>query len=265
MMRRAEDRLRSQRGFTLIELLISLTIGLIILGAAASVYVTTVVNSGASISASRLNQELGTLMSVMVQDIRRAGYWRDAASNPIQNPFNTADVTALAVRPSVADPTGVGSSGQCVLYAYDSNDSGSLDSENLFGFRLNNGVVEMRLGGLNTNVRHDYCSNVGDDWQPVTDPNLVRVTNLTFDTQDSTAPSTCLNTREPDGLDNGGGSGVDDDREYDCYDTAADTGNITVETRQILISIEGELVNDSAVRVSLNQRVRVRNDLVRKR
>ncbi|SHG14270.1 type IV pilus assembly protein PilW [Microbulbifer donghaiensis] len=260
-------RLEQQRGFTLVELLISLTIGLVVLGAASSVYVTTVINSGASISASRLNQEMTTLMSVMVQDVRRAGYWRDAASDPTQNPFNTVDVTALSVRPSVADPNGISTSGECILYAYDSNNNGTLDDGNIFGFRLNNGVVQIRLRSSATNARHDYCNNTGDVWEDVTDGNLIRITNLTFDTDDATAPSTCLNIREPDGLDNGGDSGVDDDREYDCYDSVptAASGDITVETRQIAIAVTGELVNDSDVRMSVSQTVRVRNDLVRKR
>lgn len=262
-------KLNGQRGFTLIELLISLTIGLIVLAAASSFYVTTVTNSSSSISASRLNQELSTLMSVMVQDIRRAGYWRDAASDPTQNPFNTVDVTALTVRPSIGDPTGVSASGECILYTYDSNDNGTLDDENIFGFRLANGVVQIRLSSSATNSRHDYCNNTGDIWEDVTDGNLVRITNLTFDTADATAPSTCLNIREPDGLDNGGDSGVDDDKEYDCYDPlsipTSGSGDITVETRQIAITLVGELTNDSGVRVALTQSVRVRNDLVRER
>lgn len=262
-------RLKRQRGFTLIELLISLTIGLIVLGAASSFYVTTVINSGSSISASRLNQELTTLMSIMVQDIRRAGYWRDAASNPIQNPFNTVDATALTVRPSAADPTGISTSGECILYTYDSNDNGALDDENIFGFRLENGIVQIRLGSSATSPRHDFCNNTGDIWEDVTDGNLIRVTNLTFDTADAAVPSTCLNIREPDGLDNGGASGVDDEKEYDCYDPlsipTAGSGDITVETRQIAITLVGELANDSDVRVALTQSVRVRNDLVRER
>lgn len=268
--RTVDMRLEQQRGLTLVELLISLTIGLVVLAAASSVYVTTVINSGAAIAGSRLNQELMTLMNVMVQDIRRAGYWRDAASDPTQNPFNSVDVTALAVRPSPADPTADASSGQCILYAYDSNDDGTLDDQNIFGFRLNNGTVQMRLNGnVASNVRHDHCNDPDDNWRDITDGNLVRITNLTFDTADPAAPSTCLNTREPDGLDNGGGSGVDDDKEFDCYDPSsvptAGSGDITVEVRQIAITLEGVLANDSDVRASVTQLVRVRNDLVRER
>lgn len=255
-----------QRGLSLIELLISMTIGLIVLGAASSVFVTTVTNSSASIANSRLNQELMTLMSVMVQDIRRAGYWKNAGAAPAQNPFSTADETALTVRPSMAAPDSDSTFGACILYAYDSNDSGTLESENIFGFRLNNGVVQMRLAGSLTNSSH--CNNTGDNWGDLTDRNLVNVTNLTFDTADSTAPSTCLNIREPDGLDNGGDSGVDDDKEFDCYDPLSvptvGSGDITVETRQIAIKVEGQLVGDPDVRVSVTQLVRVRNDLVRK-
>lgn len=268
--RTVDMRLEQQRGLTLVELLISLTIGLVVLAAAASVYVTTVVNGGAAIAGSRLNQELMTLMNVMVQDIRRAGYWRDAAADPTKNPFNSVDVTALAVRPSAADPTGVTDSGQCILYAYDSNDNGTLDDQNIFGFRLDNGIVQMRLSGnVASNVRHDDCDDPDDIWRDITDGNLIRITNLTFDTADPGAPSTCLNVREPDGLDNGGDSGVDDDKEYDCYDPSsvpiAGSGDITVEVRQIAITLEGVLANDSDVRASVTQFVRVRNDLVRER
>lgn len=263
-------RLGHQRGITLIELMISLTIGLFVLAAASSVYLTTVINSGSSISASRLNQELMTLMNVMVQDIRRAGYWREAASDPAKNPFNTMDVTALAVRPSIVDPIGTASSGQCILYAYDANDSGAMDNEELVGFRLNSGVVQMRLSGdVETNSRHDHCDDPDDDWRDITDGNLVNITSLTFDSADPAAPSTCLNLREPDGLDNGGASGIDDEREYDCYDPLAEplagSGDITVEVRQIAITMVGALATNSDVRVSVTQSVRVRNDLVRER
>ncbi|WP_295801758.1 PilW family protein [uncultured Microbulbifer sp.] len=253
-------QLAQQRGLTLIELLISLTIGLIVLGAASSVFVTTIVNSAASISASRLNQELMTLMNVMVHDIRRAGYWKNAGSAPAQNPFNTETGTALAVIPSTAG----GSSGQCILYTYDSNDTGSVEDTNLFGFRLNNGVVQMRLSGVAASAKNDDCNS--DVWNDLTDPNLVNVTNLTFDTEDAAAPSTCLNVREPNGVENGGDVGVDDDKEFDCYEVqpTVGSGDITVETRQIAITLEGELVSDREVRVSITQLVRVRNDLVRK-
>ncbi|SDK29251.1 PilW family protein [Microbulbifer yueqingensis] len=258
-------RLKQQRGITLIELMISLTIGLVVLGAASSVYLTTVINSGSSIAASRLNQDLMTLMSVMVQDIRRAGYWRDAATDPLKNPFNTVDVTALAVRTSISTPAGDADSGECILYAYDSSDSGVLDGEDIHGFRLNNGVVQMRLSGDTSNTRHDECDDAGGQWEDITDRNLIEITQLTFDSADPAAPSTCLNLREPDGLDNDGKNGIDDAKEFDCIETAPAMGDITVEVRQIAITMAGVLTGDSDVRVSVRQSVRVRNDLVRER
>jgi type IV pilus assembly protein PilW len=41
------------------------------------------------------------------------------------------------------------------------------------------------------------------------------------------------------------------------------SGNITVETREITITLAGTLTNDTFVRLTQTQNVRVRNDLVR--
>ncbi|GAA5526171.1 hypothetical protein Maes01_02766 [Microbulbifer aestuariivivens] len=258
-------RLRKQRGLTLVELMISLTVGLVVIGAGSTVYVTTAVKSGSAIASSRLNQELMTLMSIMVLDIRRAGYWADAAVNPTQNPFSEPDVTALAVRPSIADPVAAATSGQCILFAYDADDDGILDNDNLFGFRLNNGVVQMRRNGdVVANARHDHCNDAEDNWQDVTDGNLFTVTDLTFDS----SPSQCLNMREPDGVDSDGDGTVDNQEEEDCYQLplpAAGSGDITVETREVVVNIAAQLTDDPDVRVQVAQSVRVRNDLLRER
>ena len=46
---------------------------------------------------------------------------------------------------------------------------------------------------------------------------------------------------------------------------AAGSGNITVETREIVITLTANLTNDTFVRLSQSQSVRVRNDFVRVR
>jgi prepilin peptidase dependent protein B len=45
----------------------------------------------------------------------------------------------------------------------------------------------------------------------------------------------------------------------------AGSGDITVETREIVITLSGQLANDAFVNMTLNQTVRVRNDWVRMR
>jgi len=244
---------RNQKGLTLVELLISITIGLGILAAASSFYVTTAITSASSIASSRLNHELTTLMSVMVQDIRRAGYsgHSDVKTAPLSNEFSSADETALTI------------SGQCILYAYDADDDGVLDDQDIIGFKLDTNTVWMRRQG-DVNDANDDCSDGDDTWLKITDSEMIKVTTLTFDS----SSSECLNTREPDDVDNDGDGDIDNAEEADCYDTPLPTngsGDITVETREILITLAGELANDNFVNVEIEQAVRVRNDLVRER
>ena len=206
----------------------------------------------------------------MVQDIRRAGYsgHDDVKTDPLSNDFNTVDETVLTIRPSVANPASAATSGQCILYAYDADDGGTLDNQDIFGFRLNNFVVQMRQqGDVAANARHDHCNDGDDTWLDITDGNLISITKLTFDSDPGTA-SQCLNVREPDDVDNDSDGTIDNDEEADCYDAPLPTnasGDITVETREILITLEGELANDDFVRVEIAETVRVRNDLVRER
>jgi prepilin peptidase dependent protein B len=270
MMPIAELSRTGQSGLTLIELLISMLLGVVLLAAASSVLLTNLATSSASVTSSRLNEELMTLMSVMVQDIRRAGYSGDAGivTDPTQNDLNIVGETALAIQPSIADPDSDDATlGSCILYTYDANGDGLLDDQDIVGFRLDDdrGVVQMRQqGDVAANTEHDTCDNADDTWLDLTDGNLIRVTALTF----NSAASACLNAREPDGVDNDGNGTIDNDEEADCYDLPLPTdesGDITVETREILVSLEGGLANDPDVRVAVEQSVRVRNDLVRVR
>ena len=60
---------------------------------------------------------------------------------------------------------------------------------------------------------------------------------------------------------------VDDDGEADCYAAvpANGSGDVTVETREVQITLDAELTNDDFVNLTLTQNVRVRNDWVRSR
>ena len=71
--------------------------------------------------------------------------------------------------------------------------------------------------------------------------------------------------REPDGVDNDGVDGDDNAEEADCDVVTPQSGEITVETRQLTITLTGNLVRDTSVVHSVTRDVRVRNDLVRVR
>lgn len=281
-----------QKGLTLIELMVGLIVGLIVIGGVMTVYLAVISSSGTTLKSSKLNLEMGAVMSVMTNDIRRAGIWNRDFEEDVSledNPFsevssspNAKDGTALEVHDSMADdnnqvatvnsagnpddiyrPNG---SGSCIVYAYDSEEDDSVDNSDLFGFRLNNGAVEMREEGDTSGDIINSCTN--GTWAAMNDTNVVTITELTFDLQPG---STCLVSNEPNEFDEDGNGVLDNPEEQDCYQTspnesisgANDEFYVTAETRVVTITMKGELVDDENVRASLTQRVRVRNDLVR--
>lgn len=269
-----------QSGFTLTELMITLGLGMSIVGSVLVGYMATYTSSMDVMAASKMNQDLNAVMNLMITELRRAGYSGNAAtiSSPTANIFNQIDDTALEVYDSMASntqlvPAGDGTwtnnfggtptatEGSCVVYAYDLDEDGVVDTDELGGFRLNAGAVQMRTAGDVTDP--DTCSSTNNTWTSLTDSDFITVTALVFNLDGSE----CLNTREPDGINNDSGedSDIDEADEADCYDTlpVAASGDITVETRQVAITLTGNLQNDAFVQISLTQNVRVRNDLVR--
>ena len=260
------NNLNKQQGFTITELMIAITLGMTIISSILLGYLATYTSSLNTLAGSRLNQELSTLMSIMVNDIRRAGYNGESpAILPSTNPFNIAGVTTLGVFQTLTNtdqgPTGNGS---CIVYAYNldgdnnPNPSDNVDANEVLGFRLNGNAVQVRT--LGDPADPYQCDNSSGTWLTMTDPTFITITALNFDL----SLSACLNTREPDLIDNDGDMNIDEPDEYDCYSAVpVDTGDITVESRQVTITLTGQLTNDAFVRMSLSQEVRVRNEYVR--
>jgi prepilin peptidase dependent protein B len=254
-----------QAGVTIVELLISVALGLSVISSVLIGYLGTHTSSMNTLANSKLSHDLNTTMSLMIGEFRRAGYSAntDVLASPPANTFNIVDSTALEIYNSIATNTqqAATGSGSCIVYSYDMDLDGVVDAAELAGFRLNAGVVEMRTVGNSADP--DTCISTGNTWDTLTDINFVTVTALVFDL----AGSQCLNTREPDLADNNINGTVDEAAEANCYTNVPTAGSndITVETRQIAVTLAGNLTNDSFVRQSLTQTVRVRNEWVRVR
>lgn len=260
-----------QRGLSLVELMISVAAGMIVVAGVTSVYISTLSSSSGTLKQSRLNQELTTLMSVMSNDIRRAGIWQGAGSalyaSPQNNLFASSGNTVLTIvsrgSNTAVDPFGAAwpgtSSGDCILYAYDSSSSGTLgtlDNSDIVGFRLNNGVVQMRTQGDASATSNDLCTT--GTWNDMSDAEAITITALSFDLINSA----CINTAEPNGTDDNANGTVDEAGEKNCYTVAPGSGDITTQTRQIDITLSGEVSGDTLIKSTQKQSVRVRNDLV---
>jgi len=271
-------------GFTVVELLVGLAVGLIVAAAVISVYVNTLSISGTTLRSSRLNQEMNSIMNILVNDIRRAGYWGGSTTGDASvNPFNQA-TTALKVfswdGSAYTDESPLGS-GSCIVYAYDLNGDGDLDkgsgatapnngNNEGFGFRWEGAgnAIEMKSGHT---VVQD-CTDDNSTWGPLTDATFIEIDELTFDL----AHSKCLNTSEPNKKDEATGAAivaptVENFNERDCYydsepdgvfDFPPDTGERTVEIREVRITLRAHLVSEPEVISTLTQSVQVRNNMI---
>lgn len=221
---------RNRSGFTLIELLISLALGLVVSLGVISVYAATAKSSSDTVKAVRLNYDLETLMALMLNDIRRAGYWGAATVNSDgrQNSF-TQDAATLSMP-----------SAHCLLYSYDADSDGNIDENENYGFKLENGSVKMRFSG----TANDSCSNGA--WQDAVASDQIVISALNFELD-----YRCLNVLSVQAFDS------------PCHDLAAEqlaSGTFALESRLIKISLTGYLKGDGTVTKTLGGTVKVKND-----
>lgn len=255
-----KGRNQRQSGFTLIELIISISLGIVAVSMIMFFYLSTITSSYATLKSSRLNQEMGSLMSIMVNEIRRAGFNGSLPSDPTVNDFSDeTKSTKLLVGDTELDPSSK-HIGNCITFTYDRNMNGNVDTDEFIGFKLSSDEVYMRNGNGN-------CSS--SSWEALTNANDVVVTTLTFDT----AQFLCMNTSEPDGVDQDGVNGIDDVDEYNCYTLIPGSADypilsgdevITSELWIIEITLEASLADDSETRVTMQQTIQVRNPHVSK-
>jgi type IV pilus assembly protein PilW len=170
---RARPPHHAQLGFSLVELMVGITIGLIVSAGAIFMAVNQINEHRRLTIETQIQQDLRTVSDVIHTDVRRAGYrglsgysmWAPAPSSaaasspPLPNQF--ANI-------SVANPNG---SSSTILYQYynpkDGNTSGpanGLPSAYVYGVKTASGAVYLQVGDGN--------------WQPITDPATVEITNF---------------------------------------------------------------------------------------
>lgn len=216
--------LTRQQGFSLIEFMIAVVISLFVLAGVTTLFSITLKSNADTLKATRLNQEQRAVMDLMVRDIRRAEYWANATS---AIGLGAAANTYAALNPF--DATLNTATPGCILFAYDLNSNGTLDTgspDERYGFLLDDAAVKMRKGGT------DFTCTPGSAWEKITDANTTEITGLAF------TPTARV---------------IDID--------GSGSGNSTVTVRQITISLRGRLKNDTNVSRTLTETVRVRNDL----
>ncbi|NML14716.1 hypothetical protein [Azohydromonas caseinilytica] len=146
------------RGLSLLEVLLGLSIGLFVAASATVLLHQLLGENRRLLLQLRLERQVQTVADLVLRDLRRAGHWARADEGikrlgqlPPDNPYARID-DALPERP-----------GDTLRFAYADADSAAagVQANEQAGFRLRDGIVDMRLGGR---------------WQPLTDPASITVT-----------------------------------------------------------------------------------------
>jgi type IV pilus assembly protein PilW len=242
---------RRQRGLTIVELLVGFAVGLFIVGGATKLFVDYLSSNRKMLIETRLNQDLRAASDLVVRDLRRAGFWRNATSEIwvastsggtyTTNPYRTISVTGSGTCPTLASGQTASTSGNAITYYYakDANDTADSATEQR-GVRINNGALEVYNGG---------------GWQPVTDTNAVTMSMTVCEyatTVELWSSCPCLTQTSGTGL--------------SCTATQFQTGGSNFATRpratvsEYMVTLTGTYPSDTTIKRTMSEVVRVRND-----
>ena len=200
--------------------MVGLTIGLLVVAGAMALFAQQLMATRRTLLEARLNQHLRAAADLIVRDLRRASFWRDAitgtqavgatavtAAHPYRTVSSTADAVVCAFPRAATEDNALGAAGQ-------------------FGFRRTSaGLLPMQVGQ--------------GSWPGLVAPSLVRIVAFTITPTQRVLPlgDLCA-TACPPGTPN-------------CPSTTV---------RQFNLVLRGEAVADAAVRRELRMAVRLRND-----
>ena len=221
------------RGVSIVELMIGITIGLFILAGASLVMTSQISDNRRLLLDTQVQQDLRAVSSLIVRDVRRANYYGLAHRKIWPN-----DLTQSTVNPYAGLTPATSNGSSSLQYERSLDDQGGpasndddivADSERVtIALNASNHTVEMTLGTSPA--------------QALTDANVLRVTELTFTVavRDLTVPC-----------------GID------CPTRGPAGCPLVQRLRQVNFVMVAEAVNDSRVRRSLRESVRLQNDIVR--
>lgn len=232
------DSVKAQRGASIIELLVGIAVGLIVVTGAVKLMSDTMGSNRRLLLETRVNQDLRAAADLIVRDIRRAGYWNNAAGGVFStngvpaapNPYRNIDLASNVIR-----------------YTFARDGNNTVEAPEWAGYRLNGGALEMLVS------RDETASPPAESWQQLTDPKVVTITTLTI-TPLATPRlvelytyCSCMTKLTCTAADfQGGGTYV------------GSRPRLTI--RQFDVVLAGQAVNDPSVQREIRESVRVRND-----
>ena len=175
-------------GFSLIELMVGMTVGLIMLAAVVALTTSILRTNAETVVVAKLTQEGRAIGDLASRELRRARYSGNylqfvGSNGTIPNAFGGIEINNGAAWTSL--PTG--STGSCIRFAYDADDDGSLDANEVKVISLYNDAVY--LGQYATYAGATCVTNASqaNSALRISSPDVV-VTSLQFRGNTANAP-----------------------------------------------------------------------------
>ena len=228
---------RTSRGMSIVELMVGIAISLFIVAGATVMMTSQLGDNRKLLLEAQIQQDMRSAMDMISRDIRRAGYWAQAyrqvwpTTAPLLNPYRgmTPREAPLGTNSVIYDRS-TDEEGQ-----FRGTDDNAVDAvggrtREQVGFRLNQGQQTI-----------DYLVGA-NNWQAVTDPAVLQVTRFDLVINNRDLPVPC---------------GVQ------CPALGPGGCPLFQGARDVTITIVARAVHDANLQRSLQDNVRLRNDLPR--
>jgi type IV pilus assembly protein PilW len=212
--------------------MVGVAIGLFILAGATMLLTTQLGDNRRLLLETQLQQDLRVAADMISRDIRRAGYWSDAykivwpvaVSDALVNPYSSVSPVLGGEADTVQKFEYQRSTNE---ENHEHEDSTLTDAEHL-GFQLKDDAIQYQIGKGN--------------WQALTDPGVMKVSQFDMKVKSSALPVPCGAT---------------------CPTPPTGPGGCTlkISVRDIEVTIVANAVHDATVKRSLTDYVRLRNDV----
>ena len=232
---------QSQHGLGLIELMVGIAVGMIVVAGASLMLTQQVSEHRRLVLETQVQQDLRATADLMLRELRRAGSWATpqrgvwapspaGVAEPVANPYAATDPATPQLTNKVEYSYSRATdrlSSSVAPTAANAEDNVMTSSTEKFGFRLQDGVMQFRLG---------------DRWQPLTDGNTLLVTafNVRLNMQSLPLESFCENPCPP----------------------GSTSCPPQLLVRSFELAMTGHAAHDERVIRSLNLTSRVRNDQI---
>ena len=162
-----------QQGISLIEILVALAVGLLLLGAASSVGLSSLASSKDGIINSNAQQQLQVVMNSLTRELRRAGYSKSEEAAQTATGFRNIKFFG----------------NDCVVFRYDRlpestatlapPGDGTLVNAEVRGIRLNSNQIQVITAVTSTAMPSNCTPAANDGWDFLSN-NSLKITALTF-------------------------------------------------------------------------------------